>query len=381
MTKSFFQAVILMLAAVPVVSAQDIPPAPPPLPAETAPPIPPIPPASCPPSPEALLPLPPPAPSPSNQSWPQSTPLSLGTGSFLGLQALTGFQEPRASYSFGWAPNESVSNQPGTHLGVIQQTATVGAPVWRDDDNFLSVFARAHGESFFTNAVLPNSNRAFPDELWQVDVGAAYSHHFENGWTSGVAVSVGSASDELFHSTREMEIGANAFLIVPSGEHNAWIFTLMYSPTAELPFPIPGVAYLWQPSENLRINIGLPFQLFYRPIDDVTLEFSYMLVRTVHARATYHLTKQIGVFVGYDWSNESYFLVDRQETDERFFYYDQRVSTGVQAIVTQNFMVELSAGYLFDRFYFQGVSYSDRENDRVDVSPGLFIGFRGRFQW
>ena len=58
----------------------------------------------------------------------------------------------------------------------------------------------------------------------------------------------------------------------------------MYSPTSELPFPIPGVAYVWQPADNFRMNIGVPFMVMYRPVDDLTLDFSYMLVRTVHAR-------------------------------------------------------------------------------------------------
>jgi hypothetical protein len=318
---------------------------------------------------------PPPPPSPT-----ASNPLSLGTGNFLGLQALTGFQEPRGSYRITWMPDEELTRQAG-HLGVIQQNLSVGAPLWHDGVNFVSISASVRGESFFTNAVLPDTGRAFPDELWAVRFGTAYSHRFDNGWTAGAGISVGSASDQPFHSTREMEIGANAFLAIPQGEHNAWLFTVMYSPTSELAFPIPGVAYLWQPSDRLRVNVGLPFQLMYRPIDEVTLDFSYMLLRTVHARATYHLTQQVGLFTGYDWSNESYFLVDRQDINERFFSYDQRVSAGVQAKITPHFLVEMSGGYAFDRFYFAGSSYRDRNTDRVDVSPGGFVGIQGRVQW
>ena len=353
----FAAAILLLLAAVPVVHAQTVPGAPPP--------------------PVLVEDEPPPTPPPPS---PPNDPLPLGMGSFLGLQALTGFQEPRANYHIVWIPDEELSNQAG-HLGVIQQAASASTPLWHDDVDFVSLSVHARGESFFTHAILPDTGRAFPDELWSVRFGTAYSHRFDNGWTAGAGISVGSASDELFHSTREMEIGANAFFVIPQGEHNAWLFTLMYSPTSELAFPIPGVAYLWQPSDRLRVNVGLPFQLMYRPVDEWTLDFSYMLLRTVHARATYHLTPQIGLFTGYDWSNESYFLADRQDSNERFWSYDQRVSAGVQAKITPNFLLELSGGYVFDRFYFAGDNYSENNIDRVDVNPGAFVGIQGRVHW
>lgn len=353
-------AAVLPLATRNPVRAQPIPGVPPPpVLVNDAPPA----------GPEA-----PPVPAPVND------PLPLGTGNFLGLQALTGFQEPRANYRIVWLPDEQLTHQAG-HLGVLQQAASVSTPLWHDDINFVSVSVGVHGDTNFTHAVLPDSGRLFPDELWSVRFGTTYSHRFDNGWTAGAGVSVGSSSDQLFHSTRELEIGANAFLTVPEGEHNAWLFTLMYSPTSELAFPLPGVAYLWQPSDRLRINVGLPFQLMYRPLDEVTLDFSYMLLRTVHARATYHLAPQLGVFAGYDWSNESYFLAERVDANERFFYYDQRVGAGVQAKVTPNFLLELTGGYAFDRFYFAGSSYSANNNDRVDVAPGAFVGFQGRVRW
>jgi hypothetical protein len=355
---------VLLLVFVPVATAQVMLGNPRPIAADEVPAVPPV-----------VTENPPATPSSS-----PNDPLPLGMGTFLGLQTLTGFQEPRAAYRIVWVPEEPLTNQPG-HLGVIQENLSVGEPLWHDDVNFVSLSANVRGESFFTHAVLPDTGRPFPDELWSVRFGTSYSHHFENGWTAGAGISVGSSSDELFHSTREMEIGANAFLIVPQGEHNAWLFTLMYSPTSELAFPIPGVAYLWQPSDRLRVNVGLPFQVMYRPIDEMTLDFSYMLLRTVHARATYHVTPRIGVYTGYDWSNESYFLEDRQDMNERFFSYDQRVSVGVQAKITPNFLLELSGGYDFDRFYFAGSSYSDRNTDRVDVNPGPFIGLQGRVHW
>ena len=167
---------------------------------------------------------------------------------------------------------------------------------------------------------------------------------------------------------------ANAFLVIPQGEHNAWLFTLMHSPTSELAFPIPGVAYLWQPSDDfLRVNIGLPFRTDVSPHERGDAQTSVtMLLRTVNTRATtYHLTPQVGLFTGYDWSNESYFLADRQDSNEPFLSYDQRVVAPVKCRrkSRRTFCSNCPAGYAFDRFFFQGTSYSDNNNDRVDVEP------------
>ena len=84
----------------------------------------------------------------------------------------------------------------------------------------------------------------------------------------------------------------NAMLRIPQGEHNAWLFTLMYSPMGELNFPVPGVAFSWNPSPQFHANIGLPLMVMWRPTDDWQFQASYMLIRTIHLKAQYRFTRQ-----------------------------------------------------------------------------------------
>src|SRR5262249_5232974 len=144
---------------------------------------------------------------------------------------------------------------------------------------------------------------------------------------------------------------------------------------------LPGVAYVWQPSEYFRANIGLPFQIMYRPLDDLTLDFSYMLLRTVHAKASYRLAPWVRVHAGFDWDNESYFLADRVNENDRFFYYEKRVSAGVQVFFSKQASLDFTGGYAFDRFYFEGASYSDRNHNRIDLNDGPFLGAQFRLRW
>jgi hypothetical protein len=229
--------------------------------------------------------------------------------------------------------------------------------------------------------ILPDTRQPFPDDLWSIRFGTAYRHLFDNGWIAGASVSFGSASDQPFHSIREMTAGVNAFLRVPQGEHNAWLFSLNYSSNSELPFPVPGVAYVWQPSEQFRANIGLPFQLFYRPWEDLTLDFSYMLLTTIHARATYRVCRPVRIYGGFDWSNESYLLAGRINENDRFFYYDKRLTAGVQVILGKHACLDFSGGYVFDRFYFEGRSLSDSHQNRVDVGNGPFLAVQLQTRW
>jgi hypothetical protein len=287
----------------------------------------------------------------------------------------------RATFRATWFPNEPVLGQP-THLGYVEEDFSTSFPLWQDCANEWSFTAGVRSEQFNTQAILPDTHQPFPQDLWSVRFGTMYRHLFDNGWIGGGTVTTGSASDRPFSSIRDMTIGFNSFLRIPQGEANAWLFTLSYSTTSELPIPLPGVAYVWQPSSQFRANIGLPFQVMWRPCDALTFDFSYMLLTTVHARATYRLCKRVRFYAGYDWQNETYLLADRINTTDRFFYLDQRVSAGMQMFLCPLASLDLSSGYVFDRHYFEGRSVtSGTDFNRVDVGDGPFLSLQFLVRW
>jgi hypothetical protein len=322
----------------------------------------------------AVLPPQPPAPE-------KSVLLDAPSAGFANLMGpAVGHLQPRADYRVTWFPSEPVHGQP-TNLGEERQDLSVLVPFWQDPANELSGTVHVRSELFQTAAILPNTGQAFPPDLWDIRFGATYRHLFDNGWIAGGGLNVGSASDKPFNGLDEMTMGLNAFLRIPQGEHNAWLFTLAYSPTGELAFPLPGVAYIWQPSDSLHVNVGLPFAVMYRPCDDLTFEFSYMLLRTIHARATYRLAPWLRLYGGYDWSNESYFLVDRPDVNDRFFYYDMRLSAGLQYLFSRQAILDLSAGYSFDRYYFESHQSTSQNFNRVNVGDGPFLSLRFEYRF
>jgi hypothetical protein len=336
-----------------------------------------------------LDPSPEPGPTPPERPLfdPFPTALGNGAGGYSGLMGGfggagglggTGIAAPRINYAAVWYPDQPVRGQ-NTDLGMVRQELSLASPIWRDGPDALVVNVHVRSVLFNTDAVLPDSGRDFPNSLWNIGMGLTYTHAFQNGWTAGAMVNVGSASDQPFSTWNEVNVGVGGFVRIPVGERNAWMIGAMYSPLGELPFPIPMVAFLWRPTEEFSMNIGLPFSIRWRPTEDLLLECSYVPIRTVHARATYRLAEGIGIYGGYDWSNEAYFLADREDVKERFFYYEQKVSAGVRFNLGEHAALDFSAGYAFDRFFFTGRQWSDNSHDRVNVGNGAFLG--ARFQW
>jgi hypothetical protein len=123
------------------------------------------------------------------------------------------------------------------------------------------------------------------------------------------------------------------------------------------------------------VTTGL-VSLTYKPVDTLTLTASYIAVRTVDVRVTYQLFRPVRIWVGFDWTNERYLRADRADPDDRLFYYEKRVRAGAIIGLARWLYVDLTVGYSFDRLYFEGEGYSDRNRNRIDVEDGPFAAVR-----
>jgi hypothetical protein len=277
-------------------------------------------------------------------------------------------------YSATWYPNRPAGNA-GGDLGFVRQSLTLGAPLWIAGEHRVFGSASVRNNTYFTDVILPDSNRPFPSELWNVSMGLTYSHTFANGWTSAASVNVGSASDKPFNSFDEMNFGFLGFLRIPvRQERDAWMFSLMYSPTSNLNFPIPGVAYNWVPNETFRATIGIPFLVAWTPTPDWSVNLSYFPVTNLSAIASYRIIEGVKLRGGFEWLYEAYFLADRETYDDRFMGFEKRLIGGVRWDVFRKASLDVNAGYAFDRVYGIGQNQLGNLQDEVDVAPGAFLG-------
>ncbi len=273
-----------------------------------------------------------------------------------------------------WYPSRPVSNSMAD-LGFVRQNLSGAFPVYKEDGDTVLLMAGVRNTLFFTDAILPDTQRPFPNELWNISVGQMYIHKFDNGWSGGLSTTFGSASDKPFHSIHEMNVGFFGFLQVPAkNERDSWMFSLMYSPVGNLTFPIPGIAYSWKPSDELHANIGIPFSVMWKPVEDLTLTFSYIPITNVNARATYRVTSGLNFYGGFEWLNEAYFLADRAEHKERFLAFEKRLISGIRWDIWKYAALDVNAGYAFDRYYGEGKNQFSNLHDRIDIRPGAFVG-------
>jgi hypothetical protein len=311
---------------------------------------------------------------------------SRGGGGFIGgpFDSIPGLGRgslaPRAGYNATWFPIQPVIGQ-NTYFGYVQQNASVSVPVWRDGPDGISLSAHVRNGLYQTNAILPQSGLPFPATLWNIGIGANGQYQFDNGWTGALGIQFGSASDEPFANLQVINIGFNAALRIPWRESFTWNFSLSYSPTSELTFPVPGVSLTYQPSPNFRANIGLPFAIMWRPTEDLTIDASYMLLTTVRAKISYRVWDQVRIYVDYSQSNDGYYLADNPGMRNRVLYHDSRVTGGVQIRLAKWANLDVSGGYGFNRYFSEGSQTGAFAGNQLTISPGPFAAAALQIRW
>lgn len=272
-----------------------------------------------------------------------------------------------------WAPSQSVSGQ-DADLAMIGQRLELSVPAYilPEGKGIGLVMFRVGHLQLETDALLPDTGIAVPNNLWDVSVGTMHMRRLERGWEVGGMLWVGSASDKPFDAFRDYTLTTIGFLNIPTrNKRDSWNFSLFYSPNSQLTFPIPGIAYAWRPSDRLQANIGIPFSLEYRPTETLSLIASYMPLTTGRVFLRQQLGEMWILYGGYEVVNETYFLSDRIDDDERFYIFDQRAVVGLERQLPLGLTLDLSVGYLFDRQLFQGTSFSDNRRDEILVGSGL----------
>ena len=284
--------------------------------------------------------------------------------------APSGERSPFSSQAY-WLPTQNLASQPGdwSQAGTEVKLA---APLSLAEGNVWLATGGVQYTSINTQAVLPDSQIAMPGELWQIQTGVMNFRQLDNGWSSGTILTVGSASDQPYDATRDLTATAVAFVEIPRGR-DAWNLSIFYSPTSQLPYPLPGVAYVWRPNDTWTANLGVPFSLRYQPTETFSFAASYFPLTNVDLMARWQLTDLWSVYSGYQVVNETYWLSERTEDDELLFLFDQRVTLGAQRKLFAGWTLDLSGGYVFDRQVFQSESFSEDRRDEIEIDPG-FVG-------
>jgi hypothetical protein len=277
-----------------------------------------------------------------------------------------------------WAPAVAVDGQDDT-LAMNAQFARVAVPIGVPEEGrplWLAI-AKFGRLELATDAVLPDSGQPIPDQLWLVETGFMHVRPLANGGSIGGSFLFGTASDQPYAATRDLTLMAVGFYNRPAARaDDEWSFSVFYSPTSQLPYPLPGIAYVWRPSERFEAKIGLPPALEWRPTDDWTFTANYFPLVNFNATARRRLADTLALLAFYRSDTEIYFLADRLQNDQRFFVFDQRAAVGLEQTLGRGFTLEATASYIFDRTLFQGTNFSSGRTDVVNFDDGLGLSLQ-----
>ena len=171
-----------------------------------------------------------------------------------------------------WAPAVSVDGQ-AADLAMNAEFARVAVPIGvpAEGKPLWLAIAKFGRLELATDAVLPDSGQAVPNQLWLVETGFMHVRPLANGGSIGGTFLFGSASDRPYAAGRDLTLMTVAFYNRPAARaDDEWSFSVFYSPTSQLPYPLPGIAYVWRPSDRFEAKIGLPPAVEWRPTDDWT---------------------------------------------------------------------------------------------------------------
>jgi hypothetical protein len=288
---------------------------------------------------------------------------------------------------FSWYPNVPVGGQ-AARMGLTNyqaggtvplSTAGPGGPgtgQWYGNASARLLTVR-------TSAILPTDKVPFPAQFWDLQIGGAYLGQLSSGWNWGALVNFGTVSDRPFYGLAEATVSALAFLRVPDGERNAWLFFVVSTTNGQIGhnIPIPGVAYE-AVTDRLHAVVGFPFvTINYRPSKEVQFEFAYAAFTDVLTRVSYYLSDAARVFVGYEWTNQSWFRAGRPHRSDQLFLYEMHTECGFGWRTVSGIDFRVSGGYAFDRFFVENTGFSLQGRNRVELAPGPYLSAQLEFKF
>ncbi len=231
--------------------------------------------------------------------------------------------------------------------------------------------------------LLPPAGPLFPDRLSELTGGFGYLNKLGDRHSRGVNVSLGSASDDLFHSIHETELSITGTAMLPSGPTNAWIFLLNYSNNRSFlnNIPLPGFAYMWvKPEKGLQIIAGFPFMMIGYRKGPWSASASAVGDTNQSLEVARRLVGRLEAYLGFEHSPEQWLRAGRDDNDKRLIYDEKKWLAGFRSPLTRVLSFDASAGRTFGRRVFEAKDAS-REASKLRLEQAWIFALQLSAKW
>lgn len=286
-----------------------------------------------------------------------------------------------ASVQGFWQPSVGVTTQ-DADFSLMRTKFDFMTPLAQSERYEAAMFLNAAHTRVDSQAVLPDTNRAFPSDLWKLGAGGFYRRKINQTWIISAMAKIGSSSDKPFNSWEETNLSAFGIARMAMGRDQAWLFMLAYSKNSDFlaGAPIPGVAWSYQPNRELMVLLGAPMcAVVMRPNPQSTLSLFWLFPHTIRARAAIRPSKPWEVFVAFHWLYDDYYLADRPNNDYQLLMYEKKAMLGLSYDFSKKVSLTATASWVFDRLIFQGENFRDTDKDRIKLEDGPELALMLRF--
>lgn len=191
---------------------------------------------------------------------------------------------------------------------------------------------------------ITDSNYNFPTNLYHLDFGL--KSHGKNVLIGG---EIGSRSDQLFHSTNEINYMGYAFYNVLDNPNHFLFIGVFYERSIQLlgyqisyQVPVPLILYIYQ-GKNFKFKGLLPFELEWK----LSNKLIFFLSSEENIRLTYHFTEEFNLGGELCFVDEDYLIANRGNINDTLYY--QGYKAGIR--LTYSFISGFF-GYGFNYEYY-----------------------------
>jgi len=184
-------------------------------------------------------------------------------------------------------------------------------------------------------------------------------------------VSYGTASDRPFKNSDDDTISANYI----RKTSDKWFFVLNYSNNRSFlnDIPIPGFFYVKEAGKEKTTILGFPFIFVLRNVGNWSYRYFGLLPWRHQARVSYSKFPKTQPYVGYEQDVFNFFRHDRQEVNDRVFFFQRKIGLGIDLKFFKAAKVDLFMGHSFDREIFEAKNFSDKKSFRSRLANTVFI--------
>lgn len=196
---------------------------------------------------------------------------------------------------------------------------------------------------------------------------------------------VDSPSDKPFNSFDETNISFNGVLApladLRTMKENYWLYFVNFSSTRTfLPgIPLPGFIYVIPTASGWTYSLGIPI------ITITYVDFPKWMYSLTVGPYFYNTQLAYGppafqFGVSSSWKQDTYFIADRTNKDDRFFVDEKDVSAFIRHPLSDKLSLEWKLGYHFDQGIQYGKSYDKKSYPREDLgtSVAATVGIKAR---